>query len=434
MSTRITVEHLARVEGHGGATVELADGAIQSVRFDVFEGTRLLEGLVRGRLYDEVAPITSRICAICSAVHVLTSLAATESALGVVPGPRTVRLRDLLLRGENIESHALHIFLLALPDYLNAPSALALAESHRDVVELALRLKRLGNLILEVVGGRAVHPVTPVVGGFSSIPTESALLEVRAALEEGRRDVEVALDLVAQLPRVDVGQSPTAYAALRSVGTYNYLGGRELAIVSDGRTVAVPVTAYKSVTHEHTVPHSHAKHSRWNGTPYMVGALARLVVNGDVLSPLGVKTMARVGLARPFVDPLDNNRAQAVELLVDIERAIELVDEELATGGAAEPVVPVRARAGAGTGAAEAPRGLLIHSYRYNEDGRLQNADVITPTALNAASIEHRLRRAVEIGPNDDPADIRRRLEMVVRAYDPCISCSVHVVDARRAT
>jgi len=432
MSTRITVEHLARVEGHGGATVELADGAIQSVRFDVFEGTRLLEGLVRGRLYDEVAPITSRICAICSAVHTLTSLTATESALGIMPPPRAVRLRDLLLRGENIESHALHIFLLALPDYLNAPSALALAESHRDAVELALRLKRLGNTIQEVVGGRAVHPVTAVVGGFSHVPSAEDFFALRTALLEGRRDMEVALDLVAQLPHVDVGRSATAYAALRAVDTYNYLGGRELVLVDSGRTVAVPVTAYRSITHEQTVPHSHAKHSRWDGSPYMVGALARLVVNGDLLPASGRQAIERVGLAQPYTDPLDNNRAQAVELLVDIERAIELVDEELAATDSAEPA-PIRVRAGAGTGAGEAPRGLLIHSYRYNEDGRLQTADVITPTALNAASIEHRLRRAVEIGPRDDPALLRRRLEMVVRAYDPCISCSVHVVDARRA-
>lgn len=164
----------------------------------------------------------------------------------------------------------------------------------------------------------------------------------------------------------------------------------------------------------------------------MVGALARLVVNGDLLPASGRQAIERVGLARPYLDPLDNNRAQAVELFVDIARAIELVDEELAATDSAEPA-PSRVRAGTGTGAGEAPRGTLIHSYRYNEDGRLQAADVITPTALNAASIEHRLRRAVEIGPHDDPDVLRRRLEMVVRAYDPCISCSVHVLDARRA-
>lgn len=433
MSTRITIEHLARVEGHGGATVELADGVVEAVRFDVFEGARLLEGLVRGRSYDEVAPITSRICAICSAAHTLTSLAATERAFGIEPNSRIVRLRDLLLRGESIESHALHVFLLALPDYLNVPSALALAESHRDAVQLALRLKRLGNLIQETVAGRAVHPVTTVVGGFSRFPTEEALLALRAALLDAQQDAATALELVAQLPRVDVGHSPSAYAALRANGTYGYAGGQEIGIVSDGRTAAVPVSAYRSITREQTVPHSHAKHSHWNGTPFMVGALARLAVNGDLLPPAGARAMTHVGLAHPFVDPLDNNRAQAVELLVDVQQALTMVEEELAEPRDLPAAAPVRVRAGAGTGAVEAPRGLLVHSYRYNEDGRLQTADVITPTALNAASIEQRLRCAVELSPHDDPDTLRRRLEMVVRAYDPCISCAVHVLDVRRA-
>jgi coenzyme F420-reducing hydrogenase alpha subunit len=433
MSTRITIEHLARVEGHGGATVELADGHVQTVRFDVFEGVRLLEGLVRGRCHDEVAPITSRICAICSAAHTLASLAATEAALGVEPAIRAARLRDLLLRGENIESHALHIFLLALPDYLNAPSALALADSHREAVQLALRLKHLGNLIQETVGGRAVHPVTAVVGGFAAVPGPDALLALREALLEGQRDVETALDLVAQLPAVDVGRSPSAYAALRATDVYNYAGGHEIALMSNGRTVVVPVPAYRSVAREHTVSHSHAKHSRWNGTPFMVGALARLAVNGDLLPPSGTRALSRLGLTRPYTDPLDNNRAQMVELVVDVERALELVEEQLAAGDTTPTLAPVRVRAGAGVGAVEAPRGLLIHSYHYNEDGRLQTADVVTPTALNAASIEHRLRRAVDMGPTDDRDTLRRRLEMVVRAYDPCISCSVHVLDRRRA-
>lgn len=431
--SRIVIEHLARVEGHGGATVELVDGEVEQVRFDVFEGARLLEGLVRGRPWDEVAPITSRICAICSAAHTLVSLMATERAFGVVPSVRTARLRDLLLRGENIESHALHLFLLALPDYLGAPSAVALAATRREAVELALRLKQLGNRIQEVVGGRAVHPVTPVVGGFASVPGPDALLGLREALQAARADVSTALDLIAQLPAVDVGRSPTAYAALRVGERYSYAGGYEFVIESDGRTLAVPVDAYRSVAREHPVAHSHAKHSRWNGTPFMVGALARLVVNGTRLSPAGIQAMERLGLARPFDDPLDNNRAQAVELAADVEGALVLVEEELAAGTAVDDRVPVHPREGTGTAAVEAPRGLLIHSYQYDADGRIERADVVTPTAMNAVSIEHRLRRAAEQHGRRDPEDLRRRLEMVIRAYDPCISCAVHVLDRRRA-
>ncbi|MDH4045619.1 MAG: nickel-dependent hydrogenase large subunit, partial [Gemmatimonadota bacterium] len=209
MTTRITIEHLARVEGHGGVTVELQDGRVETVRFDIIEGARLLEGLVRGRRYDEVAPIASRICGICSAAHTLTSNLATERAFGITPSVRTERLRDLLLRGENIQSHALHIFLLALPDYSGAASVLELAADQRDVVELGLRLKRLGNTIQETVGGRAVHPVTPVVGGFTSQPSVDALLALRDALQLGRQDALDAVAVVAGLARLDFGRSPT---------------------------------------------------------------------------------------------------------------------------------------------------------------------------------------------------------------------------------
>ena len=433
MTTQITIEHLARIEGHAGVTVEFRDGRVETVRFDVIEGARLLEGLVRGRRYDEVAPIASRICGICSAAHTLTSNLATERAFGITPSVRTERLRDLLLRGESLQSHALHIFLLALPDYSGAASVLELAADQRDVVELGLRLKRLGNTIQETVGGRAVHPVTPVVGGFTSQPSVEALLALRDALQRGRQDALDAVAVVADLPRFDFGRSPTAYAALHTPGGYAYAGGHEILVELTGRTTPVPVPAYRSLAHEHTVAHSHARHSRWNGTPFMVGALARLVVNGQHLPALGTRAMADLGLTRPFEDPLDNTRAQAVELCVDVERALDLVEQLLAEGDRTDPPVPVEVRAGTGTAALEAPRGLLVHSYEYDADGRLVRADVVTPTALNAASVEHRLRHAAEQYASGDPDDLKRVFEMVVRAYDPCISCAVHVLDLGRA-
>jgi sulfhydrogenase subunit alpha len=433
MTQRIVIEHLARVEGHGGVTVELEDGGIGAVQFDIFEGARLLEALVRGRRYDEVAPIGSRICAICSAAHTLASLSATEHAFGIVPSARTLQLRDLLLRGENIESHALHVFLLALPDYLGAPSAIALAADRREVVELALRLKQLGNTIQETIGGRAIHPVTAVVGGFTSAPDTAALLRLRAALEQGTGDVRVALEVVAGLPTIDVGHSTTPYAALVTTDGYGYAAGTDIRIEANGKSATVPVPKYRTLADERTVPHSHAKHTRWAGESVMVGALARVAVNGARLPRVGVHAAVQLGLTAPFDDPLDNNLAQAVELAVDVEQALELVESLLADDRPPEPVPPVTPRAGTGTGAVEAPRGLLVHSYRYDADGRLVTADVVTPTALNAASVEHRLRAAAEQTPTDDIDALRHRLEMVVRAYDPCISCAVHVLDQRRA-
>lgn len=426
MTTRIELNHLARVEGHGGVTIDLDDGAVAAVHLDIFEGARLIEGLVRGRRYDEVAHLVSRICAICSVAHTLASLAATERAFGIDPGAETVLLRDLLLRGENIESHALHLYLLAAPDFLGAPSALALAAEHGDIVQLGLRLKRLGNTIQEIVGGRAIHPVNAQLGGFSTRPPVDSLLRLRAELEQGARDAATTLDVMAGLPAVDAGRSETAYAAVTPPAGYGYGPGDAITLVRGSRREVVPADAYRSVTQERTVAHSHAKHSRWDGAPIMVGALARVVVNGERLPPSGAAAADRLKLVPPFEDPLANNAAQAVELVADVERALELVEALVDEPGRGRRPVPVTPRDGQGTGALEAPRGLLVHSYTYDDHGCIARADIITPTAINAASIEARLQRAVEGDSTADPDGLRRRLEMVVRAYDPCLSCSVH--------
>jgi sulfhydrogenase subunit alpha len=433
MSRTIRVDHLARVEGHGGITVELEGDAVTDVRFDVFEGARLLEALVRGRSYVEVAPIVSRICAICSVAHALTSLKATEAAFGVEVSPQTELLRDLLFRGENIESHALHLFLLAAPDYLHYPSAIAMAAEHAEAVRLALRLKKLGNTIQETVGGRAVHPVNAVPGGFGRAPSEDQLISLRRDLLEGVADCQAALEWLAALPAVEVCRDQTAYAALQSAGQYGYYGGDSVAVAWNGTLDNIAAADYRSLTCERAVPHSHAKHSTYRGRPFMVGALARLALNGSKLQGGSRRALERLAVRLPSDDPLDNNKAQAVELVFDVDYALGVVERLLERGAADEPPVPVRPRAGTGAAVTEAPRGLLVHCYTYAEDGALLAADVITPTAMNAASLEQRFRRAVEQSPERDTAALTRRLEMIARAYDPCISCSVHLVRKRHA-
>jgi sulfhydrogenase subunit alpha len=427
MST-ITIEHLARVEGHGGITVELQGDTVTDVRFDVFEGARLLEPMLRGKRCDEVAPIVSRICSICSAAHTLTSLKATENAFGIRVSPQTELLRELLFRGESIESHALHIFLLAVPDYLNYPSAIAMAADHPAAVLLGLRLKKLGNLMQETVGGRAVHPVNPVLGGFGKTPGLDQLIALRTGLLQAAADSDAVIDLMASLPTVDFCRSETCYAALRSPGLDTYYGGDEVMVVSDGNRDTVRAPDYRSLTNEKTVPHSNAKHSTFRGNPFMVGSLARLTVNPERLNGNLAAAMNRLKLTLPAGNPMDNNKAQALELVNDVERSLEIIEQLLREGVKDERPVPVQPRAGTGTAITEAPRGLLIHSYVYDEQGCIVSADVITPTALNAASIERHFRRAVEQCADRDEAVIARRLEMIARAYDPCISCSVHLV------
>ena len=431
MTRTIRVEHLARVEGHGGITVTLDGQRVESVRFDVFEGARLLERLVRGRRWDEIAPIVSRICAICSVAHALTSLQATEAALGIEPSPTTRLLRDLMLRGENIESHALHLFLLAAPDYLGYPSAIAMAGRHRDAVALGLRLKQLGNTIQETIGGRAIHPVNAVVGGFGRPPSTDELVALEHALESGVSDALTATEIVASLPAADFCDTETAVAALETPEHYGYSDGSHIAVRNNGSAARIPIADYRSLTNERVVPHSHAKHSRHDERPFMVGALARLTVNGNRLTDAARSVMRTLDLQLPSRNPMDNNKAQTVELILDIELALGIVRRLLGADRRDTAPAPVVPRAGTGTAVTEAPRGLLVHSYTYDAAGRIERADVITPTAMNAASIERHFRDAVDRGAALDDGALRQRLEMIARAYDPCISCSVHLIRRR---
>lgn len=426
----IVIEHLARVEGHGGITVELDGDAVSDVRFDIFEGARLLEALVRGKDYRDVAPIVSRICAICSVAHCLTSLKATEAAFGVRVSRQTELLRELMYRGESIESHALHLFLLAAPDYLGYPSATALAADRAPIVILGLRLKKLGNLIQETIGGRAIHPVNAIPGGFGRVPSMDQLIDLRAAAQQGVGDCESALEFIASLPEADFCHDQTAFAALIPGEGDRYYRGDQVAISADGDRAIVRAEDYRTLTNEEAVAHSHAKHSLFRGKPFMVGALARLSVNG---APSAAIEAARehIRLRLPSDNPMDNNKAQALELMDDVRCALGVVEQLLETGVDDERPAPVRPRAGSGTAITEAPRGMLVHSYSFDDIGRVVTADVITPTAINAASLEARLRRTVEQCADRREPEMARRLQMVARAYDPCISCSVHLVGRR---
>jgi sulfhydrogenase subunit alpha len=428
MKRTITVNHLARVEGHGGITVELDGDRIGDVRFDIFEGMRLVEGLVRGRSYEDVSQIVSRICAICSVAHSLCSIKATENAFGIVPSVQTELLRDLMYRGENIESHALHLFFLAAPDYLGYPSAIAMAEKHPDSVALGLRLKKLGNAIQETIGGRAVHPVNAVVGGFGSFPAPDRLIELQQDLQQAVGNGGAVVALLESLPPADFCDADTSYAAMTSMIPYGYYRGDEIQLLSDGGRKRFAASDYRRLTNEAVVPHSHAKHSRHDGRPFMTGALARLAVNRDVVRGTAADALERLGVRLPSRNPMDNNKAQAVELLGDLQQALDTVDRLIAEGIEPEAPAPVRPRAGTGTAVTEAPRGLLFHSYTYDDAGRVTAADVITPTALNAASIEDHFRRAAEQAEDRGTEALQAKLQMIARAYDPCISCSVHLV------
>ena len=426
MSRTIVVDHLPRVEGHAGIKVVLGDKDIERVEFDVFEGIRLFEGLVRGRHCADVPAIVSRICAICSHGHTITALSALENALGITVSARTRLLRDLAYQGANIESHALHVFCLALPDFLGHPSVISLAGVNREAVATALRLKKLGNTIQEVVGGRAVHPVNYVLGGFGRAPSTDELLRLKDGLEAGRRDVDAALELLVGVPFPAFVQEPVRCAALVPEDDAFFFG-RSVRLSDGGE---VPVDEYRALTNERAVPHSNAKHSRHDGRSYMVGALARLTLNGDRIGGRARDAWHALGLTVPSTNIVANNLAQVVELVYSIERAAEVVTILLEEGSADEAPAPHTFGAGRGAAATEVPRGTLFHAYELDADGSVVAADVITPTAQNFSNAEDQFRAAVRDGAGETDEEIKRRLEMVARAYDPCVSCSVHAFRA----
>ena len=426
MHKSIVIDRVCRVEGHGGITINIKDDKVVDVKMNIFEGPRFFESLVVGRTYDEVAPILMRICAICSAAHTVASLMAVENAFGIEVSWQTRLLRELLVQGGNIESHALHLFCLVIPDLLHHPSVVTLAADYPRDVKMGLELKKLGNTIQETIGGRAIHPVNAVVGGFGKLPTEEQLLDLKKQLENGLEQGLATFRLVSSLDIPDFCVSPNIYAALSSDGPGYSLFGDKI-ILSTGNTKQV--SAYKDICCETVLPHSHAKHSRFEDDPFMVGALARIALSGKKLSGQAREAREKLGIDWFSGNPFHNNVAQAIELIYSIENAIEIIDELLTAGLKREKPVEITTGPGAGTGAVEAPRGTLYHSYRFDEVGRLVEADIVTPTAQNLANVEKDLRVCVESSIHDSNESITSKLEMVVRAYDPCISCAVHLLE-----
>ncbi len=430
MTTRtISIPHLGRVEGHGGIFVKVVGQTVSEVNMDIHEGSRYYEALLVGKHFLEVQGIITRVCAICSANHTVTALQALESALGIPQSPRVHCLRGLMLRGAAIESHALHVFALALPDFLGFDSVISMASKYPDEVAAALRLKQLGNKVQTLVGGRAVHPINTLVGGFGKVPAHHDLERLRDELAAG---IDVAMGFVrlaATIPVPDFAARPTVFVALRPYdGRYRFRG--DSICTSTGEEV--PVSSYRDVIREFTVEHSHAKHAALaSGSTYQVGALARLALWGDRLEGRAREAFQTLLPNGAMGNVLYNNWAQLVEILFSLETAVEGCNELLGMDEVPREQAEYSVQAGRGVSAVEVPRGTLFHEYEIDDHGLVVAANVITPTAQNLANTERDLRHATEqlLAAGDvSDAQLRLDLEMIARAYDPCISCSVHVV------
>jgi len=423
-NVQVEVHHLTRVEGHGNIFIDVAGGRLERCELEIIETPRFFEPMLHGRPYQEASHLTSRICGICSVGHATTSLQATEAALGIVPSEQTQRLRQINLFGEILDSHVLHTYMLAAPDLLGLGSVFTLARTHPDVVLRALRLKKLSGDLCAVIGGRHTHPITLAVGGFTQLPQARELELLRARLEAARPDLDATVALFQSLS-LPAFERETEYVALHGPDEYAFIGG-EIAS-SDG--ARLPLADYRALTNEFQSPHSTAKHARHQRDAYMVGALARFNINYAQLHPRAQAAATALGLKAPCTNPYLITVAQVVEIVHCMETAIEHLDQLLARGLTPEAPPQIEPHAGEGVGACEVPRGTLFHHYHIGDDGKIAWSNCIIPTGQNLGNIEADMRALVPQILDLPQDDIRLRLEMLVRAYDPCISCSTHMIE-----
>jgi sulfhydrogenase subunit alpha len=419
----IDVHHVTRVEGHGNIHVDIDKGEVKAVTWSVPEAPRFFEAMVVGRDCREVSAITSRICGICSIGHTFASLKATEAAMGVTISEQTRRLRKILNHGENLQSHILHVGYLALPDLLKVGSVIPLATTHKDAVLLVVKLHRLANETCDIVGGRTTHPIRTCIGGFTKVPTEKELVALKARFEAAIPDLKVLAGVVKSV----AGGLPdftreTEYLSLTDPSEYALYDGK---IKSTDVKEPIPVDGYLKVTNEFMTAQSTAKWAKFNRESYMAGALARFNNNHTQLPPLAKAVAADLGLKAPCYNPYFNTVVQVVECVYSVEKTIEHINWLLDKGIKNEDT-SFKVREGRGVGAVDVPRGILFHDYTYDKNGKCVKANCIIPTNQNHANIQKDMDKLVREFKDRGKEALQLMLEMLVRAYDPCISCSTH--------
>jgi len=422
-SKKVEVRYVARVEGQGAIKVEVTPkGEVKRAQFAIFEPPRYFEAFLRGRKFSEIHELTSRICGICPIAHQMTALRAVENAYGLEVSEQTKDLRRLLALSGWIQSHSLSVFFLTAPDYLGYDGVVSMSADHRDVAELALRMKKLGNDIGEVVGGRAIHPVSAVVGGFTKVPTKEEMEPFVDRLKRAKKEMLGVTDLIKSFD-YPVIEEESELVSIASDQRYAVNEGR---LVSN-RGMDVDEQEYRDVIVENQVSHSNAKQSRASGRgTFMVGPLARVVLNQKTLTPLARRVVGKIDLDLASTDPFMNVKARVVEIMLAIEESLNIL-KRVKLGIAEQPVQPHIGMPCGGAALTEAPRGLLYHEYRFDKSGLCTSADIVPPTAHNAAHVEDSLRRLAP-GIAAQGGDLSLKCEMLVRAYDPCISCSVHAL------
>jgi coenzyme F420-reducing hydrogenase alpha subunit len=421
----VDIAGLTRVEGEGSLRLKVRNGVVEQAHLEIFEAPRYFERLVVGRTPDEVIDIVARICGICPVAYQMTAVHAFEHGLGIEIDPAVRALRRLLYCGEWIESHALHVYLLHLPDFMGYPSALDMAHDHRAAVEAGLTLKRAGNQLVELIGGRAIHPVSVRVGGFSRSFRRTEIVALRETLTAALEIALQTVDLVAGLDTPEF-QRDGRLVALRHPDEYPMNEGR--IVSSDGLDLAL--TDWRSEFAEQQVPWSNALQSRGrDGRPYLLGPSSRITLAGDQLHPTAAAALAKTGLAGEIArNPYRSIVARAIELVDASAEALDIIE---AYQPPAEAATRWRPGPCSAAWATEAPRGLIFHAYELDDQGLVAHAQIVPPTSQNQAAIEADLAAFAPRVLHLSHDEATLRIEQLVRSYDPCISCATHFLDLR---
>lgn len=418
-SRTVKVEALARVEGEGGFEVRIKEGQVTSAKLNIYEPPRFFEAFLRGRNYFEAPDITARICGICPIAYQMSSIHAMEWALGVKVHPQIRELRRLFYCGEWIESHALHIFMLHAPDFLGYEDAIRMAKDYPDAVKMALELKKYGNDIVKLMGGREIHPMNAKVGGWYRVPTKKELMPLAEKMKWCIDASIKSIRLVATLPFPEL-ERDYEFVSLRHPDEYPFNEGH----IFSSKGIDIPVNEYERVFEEIHVKQSTSLHSRIKGKGnYLVGPLSRFNNNFDKLTPLAQEEAKAVGMLPGCRNMFKSIIARAVEMLYACQEALRIIEsyEEPES-----PASPVEVHSGTGYGCTEAPRGILYHRYMIDDKGIIRSALIIPPTSQNQGIIEEDLVEFVNRNIEMPREKLQWHCEQTIRNYDPCISCSCH--------
>jgi sulfhydrogenase subunit alpha len=426
VNLNVDVHHLTRVEGHGNIHIRVENGELKDARWQVVETPRYFEAMLQGKHYTTAGILTARICGICSIGHCLASVRASEDAMGVTIPEAASKLRMLAKHGETLQSHCLHLFFLAAPDFLGLDSAIPLIELRPDIVAIAAQLKGLANRLCDVVAGRTTHPVSIQVGGMGNMPDKKKLENLRAELLAAVPALVTTKDVFKGLaPKIPSFSRETEFVSLKGVKEYPWIGGE---LVSSDKVVK-PERDYLAMTNEWVPDDNTTKWCKLSRESLAVGALARFNNNFELLRPEAKAIAAEFGLKPVCHNPYMHNIAQLVECVHVVYEAVRYIDEVLGWPESTPIKVKVEPKAGQGVGAVEVPRGILYHDYTYDAEGRVVKANCILPTTQNHKNIQDDLVALVKQFAAEKTMDDRQMellSSMLVRAYDPCISCSVH--------